>query len=730
MFHFVIRTDASNSIGTGHVIRCLTLADALARNGAQVSFICREHEGHLCDLIEKRGYPVHRLPKPIDTANTDSGLSHAAWLGAHWQQDADQTSACIQSLEPDWLIIDHYGVDYRWERIIRPLVSRIFVIDDLADRDHDCDVLLDQNLFTDMQTRYSGMVPKNCTFLLGPDYALLQPVYADLHDRIPSRVGTIRRIFISFGGADSDNLTGRTLAAFSNLKRTDIEVDVALSENSPHTAAIERQIVEHPNIHVYGALPTLAPLMAKADLSIGAAGTTTWERLCLGLPAIVITLAENQRPIVDGLTGKGLIRYLGHKDEVSVQDIQQALSEQIKDELDENWSIKCRQIVDGRGVDRVCAVLTATPDMPLRVRHARLSDEELLLTWANDPMTQQYSFSSEPIPEETHRKWFHERLRDIESCSIYIVETKSGIPLGQVRFEKEEQVWELHYVVSPIFRGMDLGKTFLNTALLKFREENSGVLVFGRVKTENIRSQRIFEGLGFTGKPDGGGWRISVCSDSGSWMSAYIPDLLINWMFEGHEVRWAHDASELPEGDISFYLSYGKIVNDTLLLRHSNNLVIHASDLPRGRGWSPMTWKIIEGENDIAVTLFEAAESVDSGQIYKQVHLEYTGVELIDKLRSSLAQATIELCRSFLQDYPAITKEGIPQQGTPTYYPRRHHEDSFIDINKPLRDQFNLLRTVDNVKYPAWFELKGKRFIIQIYRAVNDEPKTEAHNDR
>ena len=505
MFHFVIRTDASNSIGTGHVIRCLTLADALARNGAQVSFICREHEGHLCDLIEKRGYPVHRLPKPIDTANTDSGLSHAAWLGAHWQQDADQTSACIQSLEPDWLIIDHYGVDYRWERIIRPLVSRIFVIDDLADRDHDCDVLLDQNLFTDMQTRYSGMVPKNCTFLLGPDYALLQPVYADLHDRIPPREGSIQRIFISFGGADSDNLTGRTLTAFLNLKQTDIEIDVVLSENRPHTATIERQITKHPTIHVYGALPTLAPLMGKADIAIGGAGTTTWERLCLGLPAIVITLAENQRPIANGLTEKGLIRYLGHKDEVSVQDIQQALSEQIKYELDGNWSIKCRQIVDGRGVDRVCAVLTATPDMPLHVRHARLSDEELLFTWANDLITRKNSFSPEPIPEETHRKWFHEKLRNIEGCKLYIVETEDCIPLGQVRFERNEEAWKIDYSLAPQFRGRGLARPLLESAMQQLRSLYKGVLVVGEVKGENVRSQRVFESLGFNAQSNGKG---------------------------------------------------------------------------------------------------------------------------------------------------------------------------------------------------------------------------------
>ncbi|HPZ14727.1 MAG TPA: UDP-2,4-diacetamido-2,4,6-trideoxy-beta-L-altropyranose hydrolase, partial [Bacillota bacterium] len=207
--HIVIRTDASPAIGTGHVMRCLTLANALARKGVGVSFICREHEGNLCDLIEEQGFTVHRLPAPESSFEADATPAHAAWLGAAWQEDARQTGAVIRTLgiKPTWLVVDHYGLDYRWEEALRPLVGRIFVIDDLADRAHDCDLLLDQNLFADMQTRYAGKVPADCRLLLGPEYALLQPIYAELHDRIPPREGPVRRILISFGGADRDNLT-------------------------------------------------------------------------------------------------------------------------------------------------------------------------------------------------------------------------------------------------------------------------------------------------------------------------------------------------------------------------------------------------------------------------------------------------------------------------------------------------------------------------------------------
>ena len=355
VLQIVFRTDASLTIGTGHVMRCLTLANALAKKGADVSFICREHEGHLCDLIEERGFVVHCLPAPTDGFRAEVDPIHAAWLGASWEDDAEQTDTAIRAwgVKPDWLVVDHYALDRRWESALRPLVGSIFVIDDIADRVHDCDLLLDQNLVADMHTRYTGKVPADCSLLLGPEYALLQPIYAELHDRLPPREGPIRRVLIAFGGADRDNLTGRALGAFLSLNRTEISLDVVIPSSSPYASEIRDQAAGHANIHLHGSLPSLAPLMARADLAIGAAGTTSWERLCLGLPALVVTLAENQRPIADGLHRQGLVRWLGHKDEVTEQSLRRALTELIEEGIDEEWSLRCRSTVDGKGITSI-----------------------------------------------------------------------------------------------------------------------------------------------------------------------------------------------------------------------------------------------------------------------------------------------------------------------------------------------------------------------------------------
>ena len=495
----IFRTDASLTIGTGHVIRCLTLADKLSMQGVAITFICREHHGNLCEQIIRRGFSVIRLPTHRQEPPVEKSPTHTAWNGTSWQEDAEQTIAAINSMNerPDCLIVDHYSLDWRWESAVRTTVNRIMVIDDLADRVHECDLLLDQNLVEQMRTRYAEKVPAECVALLGPKFALLQPVYAELHDHTPPRKGAIKRILIFFGGVDANDLTGRALSAFIGLKRPDIKVDVVITSHNPYTEKIRRQVSEHDNIYLHSDLPTLAPLMAAADLAIGAGGSTSWERLCLGLPSLVVTLADNQRAIADKLNQLGLIYLLGHWDTVDENILTQALNGLLQNELDEEWSLRCLEEVDGRGGDRVCTVLTISANTPLQIRSASLQDEDILLIWANDPETRNNAFHQEMIDVETHRIWFRNRLCDLDGCRFYIAETTDGIALGQVRFERQEHGWEIHYALAPMFRRRGLGRSMLESAISKFRDDIPGVLVFGQVKKKNLPSQKIFDALDF-----------------------------------------------------------------------------------------------------------------------------------------------------------------------------------------------------------------------------------------
>jgi UDP-2,4-diacetamido-2,4,6-trideoxy-beta-L-altropyranose hydrolase len=346
-------------MGHGHVMRCLTLAGALRERGVQAKFVCKQHVGNLCGLIEERGFAVARLPV-TETVSSVLTTSHASWLGSSVIEDAELTRAAIEQagIRPRWLIVDHYALDHHWETILRPAVDQLMVIDDLADRLHVCDVLLDQNFFLNLQQRYSGKAPLECTMLLGPQFALLQPVYAEFHAQAAPK-SSVHRIFMFFGSVDTENLTGRAISAFQRLERSDIQLDVVVINGSASYEAIQKQVSGHSNICLHSSLPSLAPLMHKADIAIGAGGATTWERLCLGLPSVVISLAENQEEVSVDLATEGLIRYLGDKRKVSEDDIYQAMVMLVDSPSLSVWSVKCSNLCDGKGAFRVADYLQA-----------------------------------------------------------------------------------------------------------------------------------------------------------------------------------------------------------------------------------------------------------------------------------------------------------------------------------------------------------------------------------
>lgn len=488
-------------------MRCATLAEQLRAEGAEILFICRELPGDCCAWLAGRGFAVQRLaavaaPSAASAANAPV---HAAWLGVPLEQERQETEAALAAHGPfDWLVVDNYALDARWERAMRPHAQRILVIDDLADRSHDCELLLDQNLLAGGDRRYSGKVPDSCGLMLGPDYALLQPVYGRLHPRMPTRSGPVRTLLIFFGGADPADVTGRALAAFRSLGREDVIADVVVGVSNPRRGDLAGLAAGMSNIRLHDGLPSLAPLMASADLALGAGGATSWERCCLGLPSLVVTLADNQRPIAAELHRRGLVRWLGHVGEVGEAALAAALKQALGQELPEQWSRDCLALLDGRGVDRVAAVLTASSAMRLRLRPALPSDEAMLLRWTNDPIVRKESFTTGPIDSETHRQWFNRRLRDIEGCRIYIAETESNIPVGQARFDFDGEGWEVGYSLDSLYRGRGVGRQLLTAALLRLRAEMPDSVVIAKVKARNRASRRIFEALGFEAKDCGG----------------------------------------------------------------------------------------------------------------------------------------------------------------------------------------------------------------------------------
>jgi UDP-2,4-diacetamido-2,4,6-trideoxy-beta-L-altropyranose hydrolase len=343
----------------GHVMRCRTLADALRVQGGEVQFISRAHPGNAIAGLRAEGFVVSELSPPISTDSAAPRERYAAWLGVSQAVDAQETIEALDS-RPDWLIVDHYGIGGDWERALRPHVKRMTVIDDLANRPHYCDFLVNQNYARNMKRLYDDKLPRDTERLLGPEYALLRPEYVMQRENRRHATGEVKRIFVFFGGTDPDNLTGQALIALSDAAFSHIAVDVVVGTNNPHRASLKEQTANHPNITLYNPRPHLADLMVKADLAIGAGGTTTWERCCLGLPSLVVSIAENQRPACEALARSGVIEWIGHHDKVTAADLADALMALIHDSAHVGaLASASRALVDGNGTQRVVSLLMA-----------------------------------------------------------------------------------------------------------------------------------------------------------------------------------------------------------------------------------------------------------------------------------------------------------------------------------------------------------------------------------
>ena len=691
----IFRTDASSQIGSGHVIRCLTLAKVLKKQGADCKFISRDHNNNLIEKIKKEDFKVIILPNSIKVKSTqstkDTNSNYSSWIGASWNEDAKQTINALNEEKIDWLIIDHYGIDKRWEKKVRPYCKKIMVIDDLANRKHDCDLLLDQNLIANFKNRYQNFLPKNCSTLLGPQYALLQNEYKVLHLSAPPRIGSIKRILVYFGGADQNNLTEKALTSFLKLNRNNIALDVVISSDSSQKEKIKKLSKKNKNVKIHSELTSLAHLILKADLAIGACGSTSWERCCLSLPSIVITIADNQKQIAKELHKKKLIHWLGHYNTIASDSIYNALKATIDQNI-EAWSDACKLITDGCGAEKVASILTFNSKTKLNSRLAELKDENLIQNYQK--------FNTKYKSAEKFREFFYLYLRNQDKCKIYILETDEGLPICQVKFDLTKDGWTIKCTQARSVRNLRLEKYFIKCALYKFRLDQNGQITFAQIAKNDKKSKKKLS--------------ISICSEKTSWINSSIPSLIYNWINQGHSCTWVHDADYLIKGDLCFYLSYEQIVKRDIRKKFKHNLVVHSSNLPKGKGWSPLSWQILEGSKNIKVTLIEAEDKVDSGKIYMQLSKKFEGYELLDELRSSVIDITLQLCCFFVDEYPKNLKKAKTQNDKETFYPRRFPKDSRLDLNKSIKKQFNLLRVVDNDRYPAFFEINGYKYYLLI----------------
>lgn len=330
-----IRADATMEIGTGHVMRCAALGMYLMARGSQVHFVCADGlPDQLAEWLRDCGFGLTRLPA---TCTTD------------WRTDLAATSEIVRQVgHADLLIVDHYGLERAWEFGMRPYARRILVIDDLADRDHDCDLLLDQNLHEDAQNRYKQRVPQGTLQFLGPQYALLRAEF-DEHGLERTRDGSVKRLLVFFGGADQSNQTIKVIDALRALDSCAPESTIVLGPIHAHRDAIHKNASDLPSIHVLDTTDKMSKLIEQADLAIGTCGVAAWERCALGLPCLVVVTAENQREDAEILHRLGAVEHLGNTNEVSVGNWESALRRAMDDpHRIHSMALAARKVMVGR----------------------------------------------------------------------------------------------------------------------------------------------------------------------------------------------------------------------------------------------------------------------------------------------------------------------------------------------------------------------------------------------
>ena len=491
--NIAFRTDASLEIGTGHVMRCLTLAQALRDAGSRCQFITRDLPGHLAGRIKADGFDVTLLQEPKGQTPV-SPLAHAHWAGVDWEQDAAETREALGDAT-DWLVMDHYAFDARWQRAARPAGTQLMVIDDLADRPHVCDLLLDQNLGR-TASDYDGLVPAGTRCLIGPAYALLRPEFAALRPQALAdrAVRRLHVLLITMGGVDASDATSEVLTALREAALLpDLTITVVMGATAPALTQVQALAATMPcPTQVVVDVHDMAARMAAADLAIGAAGSTTWERCCLGLPSIIVQIANNQASIAQAIVAAGAALSPGP---LTAPDFAQNLRSVLATaECDlTTLSAKAAAICDGDGAARVARRIVS----PLKARTAQSEDARAIWHWRNDGDAPRFFLNPNPVPLTDHLDWFGQALSDPNR--LLLVVQNGPDALGHVRFDRDQTALD-HAVISicmnPKFRGSGYGTLSLHAAM-DFARQVGLTSFSAQAHAENAASICVFLKAGF-----------------------------------------------------------------------------------------------------------------------------------------------------------------------------------------------------------------------------------------
>ncbi|WP_339453674.1 UDP-2,4-diacetamido-2,4,6-trideoxy-beta-L-altropyranose hydrolase [Pseudomonas sp. EA_5y_Pfl2_R50] len=482
----LIRADASPTIGSGHIARCLTLARVLRAQGSHVAFACRRLPGHRLDALGAEGFATFALPERY----ADEDPQQAIESMLPWQHDIDALGSQLAGqAEFDWIIVDHYGLDHHWQTAARRWAHRIAAVDDLATRRYSVDLLLNQNL-SGLSENYAPLLPEGCRTLLGPRYAMLREEFNCPAIAIQPKA---RRVLVNFGGFDAARQTHHAMLALADF--TELQVDFVAGADNPAWATMQALAETRPNWRLHSFVSDFYQRMTEADLFIGAGGGTSWERAAMGLPTICIAVSNNQQNNGEVMAAAGAHVFMGAREQVSVEQLRDAIGFVTGNYfLRQSLAERSRQLVDGRGALRVAAALAGAV---LTIRPATPEDAQLLFDGRNAEAVRRWSLTSAPIDWPQHVNWLTASLRNPQRL-LLIAEADDG-PVGVLRYDLRGFDAQVSiYLLEGRF-GLGWGKSLLARGeAFVTRHWPQVIAITADVLPANRASLNVFRDAGFT----------------------------------------------------------------------------------------------------------------------------------------------------------------------------------------------------------------------------------------
>ncbi|MDA3788949.1 MAG: UDP-2,4-diacetamido-2,4,6-trideoxy-beta-L-altropyranose hydrolase [Desulfobacula sp.] len=652
-----IRADAGSIMGTGHIMRCIALAQAWQQWGGSVCFITHGPGPFLISMIKEQGFEHRHIPEPSpDPKDIRQTLQFIEKHGLNRK--------IKKTAPPAWVVLDGYHFSMEYQKAIQGPGYRLLVLDDYNHLPSYCaDILLNQN---QAALSYVYQCPGTIQKLLGTDYTLLRNEF--LSKKQENRTVPLKatRILVTMGGVDPGNITPLIIRAIQDLNDPDLETRVVVGPSNPHYNTLTSVTSKNKTCISLIKDPAMPELMEWADLAVTAGGSTCWEMCFMGLPFIVIPVAPNQVDIAACLERDLGAVNAGPIDMLTTKKITDLLRNLILSPHKRKViSVLGQDLIDGSGAKRV-------------LRQMCLGNIQMKL--------------KKPVKDETKSNTYR-----------FNTGHKSRVKIGQVILTDDSNVISIGYIIKTPFQGLGLAPVLLENVIKRQGSKNKIDHFSTRTFLLNPKPLACQDKL-----------TITLVSDKNSWINPYLFHLFVQILLRGHKVKWINQVPSITASDIVFYLGCGQLAPSNILKLNKHNIIVHGSDLPRGKGWSPISWQILEGQNTIPLTLFEAAPKVDSGMIYLQKKIIFKGHELIDEIRKKTAGYTIDICLDFLENHQFLALSAKKQQGQESFYPKRTPKDSRLDPDKTLREQFNLLRIGDNQNYPVFFTLNQVTYKLAI----------------